>query len=287
MTFPAIANSHSVWPKRTFATMIEDLKNLTSSPGSQTRQTLASALRSGIKAQARSQPKLAATSLANLIKALPVAKSSVTEHVALPVTPPVLMEAKTVTPPTVAAPPPVQAIKLAALEVPSTVRQKAVDLQRRQQLLIAKVNRTVPPGCHVLPWSILPKEIFEGEVGRFLMMACDFHVYGPENTMLLPAMPAGVQYSNLPRHPLVQSDVHTADAKRQVGMLRLKVNEEHARTTLALQKGDLTQMFKSVDRQALYRQELSRINRNIAVAKFGQRVWDLHEKRFRAQIQAL
>jgi hypothetical protein len=172
-------------------------------------------------------------------------------------------------------------------DLPHAIRLKSVDLQRRLHLLVAHVNRTLPVGCHVLAWSILPKELFEGELGRFLMIACDFHACGPENTLLLPAAPGGMQYLNLPRHPLTTADAHIADAAQRVGQLRQTVTADHERTSNALRNGDLSQIFESGERQLRYRRELAAIARQIAETAHGPSIWDEHESRFRKLLQSL
>ena len=172
-------------------------------------------------------------------------------------------------------------------ELPNAITLKAVDLQRRLHLLVAHVNRTLPAGCHVLAWSILPKDIFEGELGRFLMIACDFYPCGPENTLLLPAMPDGVEYLKLPRHPLTTPATHIADASQRVRKLRQSVMADHDRALKALRNGDPTQMFQSSERWVSYRQELAKTGRDIAETAFGQNIWEEHESRFRKLLCSL
>lgn len=176
---------------------------------------------------------------------------------------------------------------ITTVELPDAVRRKADDLQRRRNLLVSHVNRTLPIGCHVLAWSILPTELFQAELGRFLMIAFDFHACGPENTLLLPATAGGAQYLSLPRHPLVTAEAHIDDASNRIGHLREIVMTDHKRTIRAMQHGDLSEMFKSSERQVSYRQTLSDAACDIAEAAFGQNIWNVHETRFRRLIQSL
>jgi hypothetical protein len=175
----------------------------------------------------------------------------------------------------------------ATITLPEPIRLKAVDLQRRQNQLVSHVNRNLPAGCHVLAWSILPSELFQSELGRFLMIAFDFHACGPENTLLLPASASGAKYLSLPRHPLVTVAAHVDDASNRIHHLRETVVADHKRTVQAMQHGDLTEMFKSSERQLSYRQTLSDAACDIAETAFGATIWDSHETHFRKLIQSL
>jgi hypothetical protein len=201
----------------------------------------------------------------------------------------------------VSSPPPAQVRKLpdlkaperdvpdlpAQLEIPNSVRLKAADFQRRQHLLVSHVNRTLPNGCYVLAWSILPKELFQGDLGRFLMLAYDFYACAPENTLLLPGTAEGVQFLSLPRHPLVTALAHIDDASKRIGQLRQTVTADHQRALLALQKGDPSHLYKSSERRALYGKQLTEITYDIAETAFGDNIWSAHETRFRRLIQSL
>ena len=178
-------------------------------------------------------------------------------------------------------------VKASPVSLPESVNLKATDLQRRQNLLVSHVNRTMPTGCHVLPWSILPKELFQSELGRFLMIAFDFHACGPENTLLLPASTSGANYLSLPRHPLATAEAHVADASHRISQLRETVMADHQRTIQAMRHGDLSEMYKSSERQSRYRQTLSDAACDIAETAFGQNIWNSHETQFRRLIQSL
>jgi hypothetical protein len=175
----------------------------------------------------------------------------------------------------------------APMELPEAVNLKSIDLQRRQNLLVSHVNRTMPAGCHVLPWSIFPKELFQTALGRFLMIAFDFHACGPENTLLLPASTSGANYLSLPRHPLVTAEAQVADASHRIGQLRDTVMADHQRTREAMRHGDMSAMYKSIERQSVYRQMLSDSACDIAETAFGQNIWASHETHFRKLIQSL
>ena len=171
--------------------------------------------------------------------------------------------------------------------LPEAIRLKAVDLQRRQNLLVSHVNRTLPVGCHVLPWSILPVELFPTELGRFLMIAFDFHACGAENTLLLPVTASGAQFLSLPQHPLVAARTHIIDASERIDALRRTVTADHQRTAEAMHDGNLSELFKSSERQTRYRQTLSDAACDIAETAFGPDIWNSHESHFRSLIQSL
>lgn len=184
-----------------------------------------------------------------------------------------------------AAPPTVPVLNLT--DFPIATRVRALELQRRQQLLLSTANRRLPPGCQVMVWSIVPLELFQGELGRFLMIACDFYGYGPENTMLLPTMPVGAQHLDLPRHPLVVSEDHIKMASAQISALRNRVAADHGRANLAMQNGDLSQLFSRTDSKQRYCKELTNTVENIAKARLNHNVMQNHQSHFGALISAM
>jgi hypothetical protein len=172
-------------------------------------------------------------------------------------------------------------------ELPAPVRAKALEYQRRQQMCVSATNLQLPTGCHAMAWNIVPLELFQGELGRFLMIACDFHAYSPANTMLLPTMPSGAQYLNLPRHPLVVSDNHLQIAKTHITLLRDRVAGEHRRANLALQNGDVSQIYGRSDSKTIYCKELTAIVQYIARWQFGESAVQSHASQFEAAIEAM
>jgi hypothetical protein len=178
-------------------------------------------------------------------------------------------------------------VKTDLVEVPTATRVKAIDVQRRQQLLVSNLNLQHPKGCHVMAFALLPVDLFQGELGKFLMMACAFHAHGAANTMLLPALMEGSEYFGLPKHPLVAEKGALNDAVAKIKGLRQRVVVEHQRAASAMQSGDLSRMFDRTQRQAEYRQELSSITRSLAIALFGQQAWETHETRFRTTLDQM
>jgi hypothetical protein len=174
-----------------------------------------------------------------------------------------------------------------SIVLPQAVSTKAMDMQRRQHALVSHVNRTMPEGCHVLAWSIVPKQVFDTELGRFLMMAYGYYASGPENTLLLPATAKGVSFLALPRHPLATAESHIADATLRIDHLRQTVISDHQRTLQALRHGDVSELYQTSERHAQDRQKLSDIACDIAETAFGESIWEAHETRFRKLIQSL
>jgi hypothetical protein len=169
-------------------------------------------------------------------------------------------------------------------DLPAPVRAKALDWQRRQQSLVTTTNWRLATGCQAVAWSIVPTQLFHGELGRFLILACDFHAYGPENTMLLPTMAAGEQQLGLPRHPLIVSEQHLQSAKQYLMALRGRVAVEHRRAQTSLQSGDLSHIYARAESKAKYCKELSSIVKTIADAQLGRGTHDAHSAQFGAFI---
>jgi hypothetical protein len=183
--------------------------------------------------------------------------------------------------------PPLFVAKVDSVEVPTATRVKAIDYQRRQQLMVSNVNLQQPKGCHLMAFAILPLDLFQGELGKFLMIACDFFAHGASNTMLLPAHMEGSEYFALPKHPFTTGSASLAEAVAKVKGLRQRVLVEHQRASNAMQSGDLSRMFARSDRQAEYRLELATITRGLAVSLFGTAAWETHEMRFRTTLNQM
>jgi hypothetical protein len=173
-----------------------------------------------------------------------------------------------------------------AKSLPTEVRLKAMECQRQQQMLIARVNRDLPPGCHVLQWNIIPVGLFTSDLGKFLMLACDFFAFGTSNTLLLPAMPAGEAHLNIPRHPFVTDPAYVMQAQQLIANLRDKVQAEHRRAKTAISSGDLSKVYDSATRQNKYKTELLSLVERMAVSHIGKANWNKHEDLFRAKLMA-
>jgi hypothetical protein len=167
---------------------------------------------------------------------------------------------------------------------PKQVRQIAVDLQRRQQVVLGRLNSSLQPQAHLLALGILPPEAFQNDIGRFLMLACNFFACSPENTLVTPATEETADFLGLPFIGAKIPDPLISNTLSKLQWLRESVIVEHRRTSIALQQGDLSQLLKSNERQAAYRQNLTEITRDLAIARCGKSMWEDHERHFRAEI---
>lgn len=169
---------------------------------------------------------------------------------------------------------------------PKQARQKAVELQRRQQALLGRLNSSLTSQAHLQAVSILPPEAFQNDLGRFLMLACNFFACSPENTVVTPATAEAAEFLGL---PFIESQIHgqlISNTLSKLQWLRETVIVEHRRTSIALQQGDLSQLLKSNERQIAYRQNLSAIAQDLAIARCSKATWEDHERHFRAEIQS-
>lgn len=165
-------------------------------------------------------------------------------------------------------------------DVPLANRVIAMEWQRRLQHTVAQVNASLPAEHHVMAQTILPAELFSGETGRFLMIACDFYCSSFANTLLLPAMLAGAAHHKLPQHPRGTSDEQKSGARVKVLQLRTRMANEHKRVAAALERGDVDLLFKPNGSRPHYKQELAGICKSIAINALGLSGFVTHESRF-------
>ncbi len=170
---------------------------------------------------------------------------------------------------------------------PKQARQKAVELQRRQQALLGRLNSSLPSQAQLLALSILPPEAFQNDIGRFLMLACNFFACSPENTLVTPATAEAAEFLGLPFIEPQIPDQFISNTLSKLQWLRETVILEHRRTSIALQQGDLSQLLKSNERQLAYRQNLTSIAQDLAIARCSKATWEDHERHFRAEIQSV
>ena len=170
---------------------------------------------------------------------------------------------------------------------PKQARQKAVELQRRQQALLGRLNSSLPSKAQLLAVSILPPEAFQNDIGRFLMLACNFFACSPENTLVTPATAEAADFLGLPFIEPQIPDQFISNTLSKLQWLRETVIVEHRRTSIALQQGDLSQLLKSNERQLAYRQNLTSIAQDLAIARCSKATWEDHERHFRAEIQGV
>ena len=165
-------------------------------------------------------------------------------------------------------------------DVPLTNRIIAMEWQRRLQHTLAQLNASLPSDHHVMAQPILPAELFSGETGRFLMIACDFYCSAYANTLLLPAMPAGAAHFKLPQHPRGTWLEQKSGARVKVLQLRTRMANEHKRIAAALERGDVELLFKQNTSRPQYKQELAGICKSIAITALGLSAFVAHESRF-------
>jgi hypothetical protein len=170
---------------------------------------------------------------------------------------------------------------------PKQARQKAVELQCRQQALLGRLNSSLPSEARLQAVSILPPEAFQNDIGRFLMLACNFFACSPENTMVTPATVEAAEYLGLPFMDPHISEQLASHTLSKLQWLRETVSVEHRRTSIALQQGDLSQLLKSNERQLTYRQNLAAIAQDLAIARCSIATWEDHERHFRTEIQSV
>jgi hypothetical protein len=166
-------------------------------------------------------------------------------------------------------------------DIPGSIRQKAIDWQCKQHALVSTVNRSQLPGCQIMAWNIIPVDLFHGDVGRFLMMACDFYGHCHANTLLLPVMPSGAQQLGLPRNPMALGSLEKSAIQRRVHFLRERVQREHASASQAISHGDFRQVFGCVERQQRYRSDLMVVVNEIAVQIIGREALVQHDQLFK------
>lgn len=165
-------------------------------------------------------------------------------------------------------------------DIPLPTRMVAMEWQRRQQRLVAQINASLPSDRQVTAYNIVPADLFLGDVGRFLMMACDFYSHCFANTLILPMTPSGAAHFGLPQYTLVTPDVQLADARARIIQLRTRVANEHGRVAAALARGDVSLLFRPNSNRPDYKQELVSICRSIAINTVGLSAFVSHESRF-------
>jgi hypothetical protein len=179
-----------------------------------------------------------------------------------------------------------QSVSIAAIEeIPLPNRVLAVEWQRRQQRMVARINASLPSDCQVAAYAIVPPDLFEAEVGRFLMMAFEFYPHCFANTMFLPTSPTGAAHFGLPQHPQETLNTQRFDARSRITQLRTRVANEHGRVAAALARGDVSLLFKPNGNRPDYKQEFAAICRSVAINSFGLAAYMTHESRFNKELR--
>jgi hypothetical protein len=169
---------------------------------------------------------------------------------------------------------------MAVDDVPLAIRMTAMDWQRRQQQLVAKINAQSMPEHHVAAHVIVPVDLFVGDLGRFLMMACDFYSHSFSNTVLLPKHMESARGLGLPTQFGISQELQKSDAQIRISQLRARVMSEHNRVASALSRGDVSALFKEKSTRLDYKQELAGICRSLATNAIGLSAFMSHESRY-------
>jgi hypothetical protein len=182
-----------------------------------------------------------------------------------------------------------QEFKMASMAfgMPRHARQKSADLLRLQQAMLAHLSTSLPPEADLVVGSLLPHEAFQNELGRFLMLACDFYGTSPENTYVTPQSREVAKRLGLVFVPNEMPDHLKTQALSKLQWLREAVASDHRRTAAALHQGDISRLLECNDRKLAYREELQTIVHGLAIARCGATAWEAHERHFRATIQGL
>lgn len=160
------------------------------------------------------------------------------------------------------------------------LRMQANLLRKDLEDVVAGINVHLAAGRHLRSWPILPGEIFNGPSGNFLMATCNVFQASPCNTMLLPTLPAGVEFFKLPRHPLFVSSNVIRTASTRVNALRTRFAlQEKSQTRSERQTTD----HRDAMVKALHADVQSMIT-EIAVSTFGQAAWDTHACLFNEEL---
>lgn len=179
-----------------------------------------------------------------------------------------------------------KSVSIAAIEdIPLPNRVLAVEWQRRQQRMVARINASLPSDCQVAAYAIVPPDLFEAEVGRFLMMAFEFYPHCFANTMFLPTSSSGAAHFGLPQHPQETPDMQRFDARSRITQLRTRVANEHGRVAAALARGDVSLLFKPNGNRPDYKQEFAAICRSVVINTFGLAAYMMHESRFNKELR--
>jgi hypothetical protein len=174
-----------------------------------------------------------------------------------------------------------------AFGIPTQAKQKAAELQRLQKAMLAHFNKSLPQDAQLSALSLLPAAAFQNDLGRFLMLACEFYMASPENTCLTVSSAEAARHNGLMFMSADMPDGLKSSTLKKLQWLRDSVASDHQRTALSLRNGHINELLKSADRKLAYRQELQSIVQEVAIARCSAKAWSLHEQHFRATLQGL
>jgi hypothetical protein len=98
-----------------------------------------------------------------------------------------------------------------------------------QQAFLTKVNGQLPDGCEVVPYAMLPWELWNGRFGRMLAVTCGLYATQTWNTMLLASDQRTGFVLDLAEHPGAYPDDLLPQLDGLFEELREGINAEMAR----------------------------------------------------------
>jgi hypothetical protein len=121
--------------------------------------------------------------------------------------------------------------------------QQSIDAEfarRRQSLdaLTGSINASLPTGCSVIPWAMLPWSMWNGAHAEFLLRKNMFQV-DAWNTMMLPADEQTASRLKLPQHLRGAPNGLDEGATRLIGEVRAELAKAHEVVTSAMARGVL------------------------------------------------
>ena len=154
---------------------------------------------------------------------------------------------------------------------------RVLDLQRR---CVDSINLKQPFGCHVMAWSLIPTEVWEGCNATFMMMVCDFFSASAANTFLMPTSRKGVEHLQLPQHLYNTPSALIRDAKVKISALQAAFAQEHQVVCEAMLRGDMSVLSNRAARKQKYTSDVHVLAKEIGILTFGQAAWAQHQKLF-------
>lgn len=149
-----------------------------------------------------------------------------------------------------------------------------------QKKWLAGHNKTLPNGCTIMAYPLIPPGIWWREQGDFLMQAFDFFPASLANTALVTTDPVSSRRLNLPLAPRMQNRLLEDSTNQRLTQMRERFAMEHENMAMAFARGDFTGLGSSVGRKARYGRELVDIATSIGFATFGKQAWLTHERLF-------
>ena len=172
----------------------------------------------------------------------------------------------------------------ATFKAPPSWQIRANEAASQQSALMLQINRQMPVGCQVRPWSLIPASAWADEAGSFMAIACELFPGSLENTMVLPISVSSAATLKLPQHPGKIAPHLEAEAHRKIGALRAAFACEHERVGKALARGNLAALDNREERRSKYKADVINIAHALGVLAFGIDAWTTHRRIFAATL---